>query len=132
MRIARAYLWFCLIASLVFGAAYLFAPALLTGQMGIEHVTSVGLTDLRASYAGYQLGMAVLLAWCLRDVSRYAAGLVAIACVVGGLGLSRLLGLFIEGPSFEMVFATGIELAMTGFAIFALTRVNAEASAGPS
>ena len=126
MRIARAYLWICLIASVIFGAAYLFAPVLVTKQMGIEATTPAGLTDLRATYAGFQLGMAALLLWCLRDESRYGAGLVAFACVVGGIGLSRLFGLFSEGFSFEMAIAAGIEFAMTGVAIFALARVNAE------
>jgi hypothetical protein len=54
---------------------------------------------------------------------------VAFACVVGGLGLSRLFGLFNEGFSFEMAIATGIEFALAGYAIFALARVNAETRA---
>jgi hypothetical protein len=126
LRIARTYLWICLVASVVFGAAYLFAPAFVVGQMGIEPATPAGLTDLRATYAGFQLGMAALLAWCLREPSRHVAGLVAFACVVAGVGLSRLFGLFSEGFSFEMAIAAGIEFAMTGVAIFALARVNAE------
>jgi hypothetical protein len=56
--------------------------------MGIEHTTPAGLTDLRATYAGFQLGMAALLARCLGDESHYGAGLVVFACVVGGIGLS--------------------------------------------
>ena len=129
MRVARTYLWICLVASVVFGAAYLFAPAFVVRQMGIEPATPAGLTDLRATYAGFQLGMAALLAWCLRETSRHVVGLVAFACVVAGVGLSRLFGLFSEGFSFEMAIATGIELAMAGFAIFAKARFDAETSA---
>ena len=129
MRVARAYLWFCFAASVVFGAAYLLAPEFMTSRMGIQPQTPAGLTDLRATYAGFQLGMAALLAWCLRETSRHVAGLVAFACVVGGLGLSRLFGLFSEGFSFEMAIATGIEFAMAGFAIFARARLEAETSA---
>ena len=127
MTIARGYLWLCLVASVVFGGAYLVAPAFMTGQMGIQHATPAGLTDLRATYAGFQLGMAALLAWCLRRPSRYPAGLVAFACAVGGLGLSRLAGLIVDGFAVEMVIATGIEFAMAGFALFALARVNEDA-----
>ena len=129
MRVARTYLWICLVASVVFGAAYLFAPEFVVRQMGIEPATPAGLTDLRATYAGFQLGMAALLAWCLREPSRHVAGLVAFACVVAGVGLSRLFGLFSEGFSFEMAIATGIELAMASFAIFAKARFDAETSA---
>ena len=124
MTIARIYLWICLVASLVFGAAYLVAPTVMTGQMGVGHTTPGGLTDLRATYAGFQLGMAALLAWCLRNPSRYPAGLVALACVVGGLGLSRLIGLFVDGFAFEMAIATAIEFGMAGFALFALARLG--------
>jgi hypothetical protein len=129
LTIARSYLRFCLIASVVFGAAYLFAPTFVTQQMGIEHATPAGLTDLRATYAGFQLGMAALLAWCLREPSRHAAGLVAFACVVGGVGGTRLFGLFVDGFSFAMAFATAIEFGLTGFAIFALSRLNAGTNA---
>jgi hypothetical protein len=129
LKIARIYLWIALVASLVFGSVYLVAPGPVTRFAGIDHTTAAGLTDLRATYAGFQLGMAALLGWCLRDTSRYAAGLVAFACVVGALGLSRLLGLLVDGFSLEMALATGIEIAMTGFAIFALARLRSDGSA---
>jgi hypothetical protein len=122
VRVARAYLWFCFAASVVFGAAYLLAPEFMTSQMGIQPRTPAGLTDLRATYAGFQLGMAGFLWWCLRDASRYSAGLVAFACVVGGLGASRLIGLIVDGFSWEMVAATAIEAAMAGFALLTLAR----------
>jgi hypothetical protein len=129
LTIARSYLWICLVASLVFGAAYLVAPAFMTGLMGIEHATPAGLTDLRATYAGFQLGMAALLAWCLRNPSRYPAGLVAFACAVGGIGLSRVIGLFVDGFAFEMAIATAIEFSMAGFALFALARCGSHPEA---
>ena len=132
MRLARAYLWFGLIASVAFGGACLLAPSFMMGQMGVEYSTPAGLTDLRANYAGYQLGMAALLGWCLRDESRYAAGLVAFACIVGALGLSRLFGLFSEGFSPEMTIATVIEFGMAGFALFARGRTAAAHSDGGS
>jgi len=132
LKIARIYLWIGLVASVVFGAAYLVAPGPVTRFAGIDHATPAGLTDLRATYAGFQLGMAALLGWCLRDPSRYAAGLVAFACAVGAVGLSRLLGLLVDGFSAEMAIATAIEIAMTSFAIFALARVRSDAGAARS
>lgn len=122
---ARIYLWICLVASLVFGVAYLVAPGPLARLTGIEVATSAGLIDLRATYAGFQLGMAGLLAWCLRDPSRHAAGLVAFACVVGGLGVTRFLGLLVDGFSREMAAACLIEAAMAGAALFARHRLRA-------
>jgi hypothetical protein len=123
LRLARIYLWAGVVSSVVFGGAYLVAPEFVTRFSGIEHTSAAGLTDLRATYAGFQLGMAALLGWCLRDPARYAAGLVAFACVVGGLGLVRLLGLIVDGPSPEMVIATVIEFAITGLALFARARL---------
>ncbi len=129
MKVARAYLWFGVVASVLGGLAYLFAPAAVTQAMGIEHATPAGLTDLRATYAGFQLGMALLLWWCLQDASRHAAGLVAFACVVGGLAVTRSLGLLLDGFAPGMAFAAGLEIALTAFAIFALSRLRREASA---
>jgi hypothetical protein len=127
LTLARIYLWMGLVSSVVFGGAYLVAPEFVTQFSGIEHTSAAGLTDLRATYAGFQLGMAALLGWCLRDPTRYGAGLVAFACVVGGLGLTRLLGLVLDGPSLEMVIATLFEFAITGFALFTRARLSREA-----
>jgi hypothetical protein len=118
----RIYLVVMLIASVIFGGLYLVAPSLVFGQTGIEPATAAGLTDLRATYAGFQLGMAGLLYWCLRDETRHAAALVAVACVVGGLALSRVLGLMLDGFSAEMAVAATLETALTGFAIHLLRR----------
>jgi len=114
------------VSSVFFGGAYLVAPAPVMQLSGIAHTSAAGLTDLRATYAGFQLGMAALLLWCLRDPSRYGAGLVAFACVVGGLAITRLLGLLIDGLSVEMAVATTIELAIAGLAIFLRGAVERE------
>jgi hypothetical protein len=124
LRVARIYLWLGLVASVIFGGAYLVAPAWITSQMGIGHTTAAGLTDLRATYAGFQLGMAVLLGWCLRDESRYVAGLVAFTSLVSVLALSRALGLALDGFSLEMAIATILELGIACFGLYALSSLR--------
>jgi hypothetical protein len=129
MKVARAFLWFGVVTSLLGGGAYLVAPAWVTAQMHIGHASPAGLTDLRATYAGFQLGMAVLLGWCLREPARYAAGLVAFASVVGALALARALGLLLDGFSGSMATAAALELLLTACALWAHHRLGVESEA---
>jgi len=124
LKLARIYLWIGLVSSVAFGGLYLATPAAMADFSGIETTNSAGLIDFRATYAGFQLGMAAWLAWCLRDEKRYAAGLVAFACVVAGLGSVRLMGLAVDGFSAEMAAATAIEFAMSGAALYAAAQLD--------
>jgi len=114
MALTRGFLWFCLVMSVVFGGIYLFDPSLMAGPMGIAATSPAGTNDLRATYGGFQLGMAAFLWWSLREPSRYGAGLVALAAVIGGLGVCRAIGLVVDGPSAGMAFATVFELGLAG------------------
>jgi hypothetical protein len=130
MALARGYLWFCVIMSVVFGGLYVVAPEAITEPMGIQAVTSAGSTDLRATYGGFQLAMAGFLLWCLRDPARIDAGLVAFAFLVGGLAVCRGVGLLIDGISSEMVGAMVMELGLAGFTLFVRARLGSASPVG--
>jgi len=118
MDLARKVLWFYVAMSVVFGGIYLLAPELMTRPMGIEPVSPAGFTDLRATYGGFQLGMAGFLWWCLRDPARYGAGLTAFAFLVAALATCRLVGLLVDGFTPAMAGATAFEAGLTGLTLF--------------
>jgi len=126
MDLARKVLWFYIAMSVVFGSIYLLAPELMTRPMGIEPVAPEGFTDLRATYGGFQLGMAGFLWWCLRDSARYGVGLTAFAFLVAALATCRLVGLLLDGFTPTMAAAATFEAGLTAFTLFVRGRLGVE------
>lgn len=105
---------FLLLAALVFlivGAIYLIQPAGLAKAAGLQYTPS-GLTDIRATYGGFQIGLALFLGWSAMAVSRYPAALMALLCIFASVGLGRLYGVLVDqelstfhiiGLTFELV-----------------------------
>ena len=62
---ARAFVWIAAAIFVVAGLSYLISPASLTQATGVSADAS-GLTDIRANYGGFQLGVGVFLVWCAR------------------------------------------------------------------
>lgn len=81
---------------LVFGAIYLLEPMRLASDAGL-FANASGQTDIRATYGGFQIGFGFFLAWCAVDDARMRLGLVAVALVVGAVGLSRVFGIIVDG-----------------------------------
>ena len=132
MTLIRAFLWFNLVMSVVFGGLYLFDPSIMAEPMGVSATSAAGTNDLRATYGGFQLGMAVFLGWCLRDASRHGAALVGLAAVIGGLGVCRAIGLAVDGVSGTMLGATLFELGWAGLCLFLYARQAKPAGLAPA
>ena len=129
MTPVRAFLWFNLAMSVFFGGLYLFDPSIMAEPMGVAATSPAGTNDLRATYGGFQLGVAAFLWWCLREPSRQAAGLVGLAAVIGGLGLCRAIGLVVDGFSGGMFGATVFELGWAAICLYLYGREAAPAGA---
>src|SRR5687768_1524925 len=65
MRVAKIYLIFMAVMSIVFGVIYLFNPSAMMAPMGFGTLAPSALTDARATYGGLQIGMGVFLLLCL-------------------------------------------------------------------
>ncbi len=63
MNGARIYLRIAGALTLVFGLLYLWVPETLTAPAGFGEIGSGGLTDIRATYGGFQLGLGAFLLW---------------------------------------------------------------------
>jgi hypothetical protein len=121
---ARIYLRIAGAITVGFGLVYLFAPESMMDPAGFGAVGPGGLTDVRATYGGFQLGMGAFLLWAAADAARVRAGLLLIALSIGAVALSRAFGLALDGSlnSFHMGGLV-TELSLTAFTLFALRRV---------
>lgn len=79
----------------LFGLLYMIEPANLSQMAGLQANAS-GLTDIRATYGGFQLGFCFYLLWIVLSEQRLA-GLVACALVSGFVAAGRILGLAVDG-----------------------------------
>ncbi len=114
----------------LFGLAYLFAPASLTLPAGFGELPAGGLTDVRATYGGFQLGLGAFLVWASMDASRVRAALLLIVLSIGAVGLSRAIGLTLGG-GLNAFHTAGLitEVSLTALTLFVLSRAHAPSSA---
>ena len=117
---ARAFIWLVAAIFVVAGLTYVVSPASLTQATGIS-ADAGGLTDIRANYGGFQLGIGLFLAWCAR--SRVSTGLLLTALVLGAVLLSRVTGLVTDGSvtAFHLS-ALGFEATLMALALWFYTR----------
>ena len=80
---------------LVAGVASFASPASLAQQAGWS-ATPGGLTEIRAFYGGVQLGPGCFIVWCARRLERVLPGLLVAGFAVGGIGIARAVGLFLD------------------------------------
>jgi hypothetical protein len=128
MGFARAYLRFFGAMGLIFGFWYLLAPTSLTDPTGFGPLGPNALTDVRATYGGFQIGSGLFLLWAAGgDVARVRLALVLQALTIGAIGSCRLVGIAMDGtPNGFLVSALVSEIAFTVVAVFALRRLSAE------
>jgi hypothetical protein len=112
MLIARIYLVLMAAMSIVFGVIYLVKPELMTDPMGFGQLAPTALTDVRATYGGFQLGMGIFLLWCL-EASRIRTGLLLTLLTIAGVAGCRALGLFVIDRDISPVLHSTIILETT-------------------
>lgn len=116
----RVFVW--LVATLLgcTGLAYLFAPAEMASPAGLS-ADAGGLTDIRATYGGFQVGIAVFLVWLSR--SQLSAALLLTAVVFGAVLISRVTGLLIDASltGFHQT-ALGFEVTIVALAVWFYSR----------
>ncbi|MEM7256754.1 MAG: DUF4345 domain-containing protein [Pseudomonadota bacterium] len=81
---------------LAFGAIYLLNPMLLAGRAEISAAPS-GVTDIRATYGGFQIGFAIFLFWACAAEDTIKPALVATMVTFASVGLARLFGVVVDG-----------------------------------
>jgi len=119
MNGARIYLRIAGALTLVFGLLYLWVPATLTDPAGFGDIGPGGVTDIRATYGGFQLGLGAFLLWAASSPQLLRPALVLMALSIGAVGLSRFLGLVLDGSlnSFHMG-GLATEISLTVLTLF--------------
>lgn len=122
MRFARAYLYFVGAMGLLFGAWYLIAPASWTDPTGFGPLGPHALTDVRATYGGFQIGLGVFTIWAAAsDAVRVRMAIVLQALTIGAIASCRLVGFAIDGsPNGFLISAIITEMIFTALALIAL------------
>tara|TARA_B100000959_G_scaffold278999_1_gene338396 strand:- start:298 stop:681 length:384 start_codon:yes stop_codon:yes gene_type:complete len=112
------------IAALIFtgfGVWFLIKPTALQG-IGIEATSASARTDIRATYGGFELGVAAFLFWCAYREDWQHIGLIAATLFVAGFGVGRGVGILVEGGATAFMWSLlAIEVAYTACAVWRLT-----------
>lgn len=108
----------------IFGLLYLFSPQTLALHAGIE-ATPSGLTDIRATYGGFQIGFALFLFWSSRREQHHGNALMATALVFASVGLGRLYGIIVDGDisTFNLI-GLAFETVLTALCLTFYNRIG--------
>jgi hypothetical protein len=116
MTFARMVLALSALVYAGFGAAFLVAPVRMASFIGIQLPEPSAIIDFRATYGGFELGLAAFLAWCLASRDRLRAGLLASALTIAGFGVTRLVGVASGGPVRHSIYIA-LALEWTGIVV---------------
>jgi hypothetical protein len=105
------------------GVAFIVAAEKFGASLGIQPITSQGLTDFRATYGGMCLGLGGFFALAALGKIAQDAALWASIFVYGGLGIIRLGGMIVDN-SFTPLLASflAVEALLVGVSARALKR----------
>lgn len=123
MSLTKSYLLVVGVLTILFGVIYLFVPATMTDPAGFGPLRGSALTDIRATYGGFQIGMGAFLLWAAGAEDRMRAGLILIALSIGSLFLSRALGVLMDGElsAFHMQ-GLAIESTLTAITLYLIRK----------
>jgi hypothetical protein len=107
-------LWSSAVIFAAIGVYFLAVPEDAASAIGVSMLNDTGRTDIRATYGGMVLGIAVFFAWAALAPERTKAGLVSLAFVYGGLALGRIVAIATgDRPGSMMWLFLAIELGYT-------------------
>jgi hypothetical protein len=121
--LSRLLLWFSAVVFGAIGVYFLAAPDQAAAAIGLSLDNDTARTDVRATYGGMVLGVAVFFGWAALEESRYEAGLWSMGLVYGGLALGRVLAIAQGQRPNPMIWAyLAIELVVTLASVLLLLR----------
>lgn len=123
--VTKGFIGFVAAMFAMFGVIYLISPRMLSELAGLQANAS-GLTDIRATYGGFQIGFAIYLTGLGLIRNNHRSALLAIILVVGCVGLGRLFGVLWE-QSLSGFNISGLvfEFLILAIAIYLYRKVSA-------
>ncbi|HEX8130031.1 MAG TPA: DUF4345 domain-containing protein [Pyrinomonadaceae bacterium] len=128
MSLGKASLVIAAVSFVVYGLAFLCAPAWAGSFVGVEFPLASARIDARATYGGYFLGTAIFWAMCAKRAAWLRAGLSAQAVILGGFVFGRVAGIVIDGGANAAIYVLLFgEIVGVALALVALKRHGMEA-----
>ena len=131
MRAAKIYLVLMGVMSVVFGVVYLVSPLMMTEPMGFGALKPSALTDVRATYGGFQIGTGLFMLACLPP-ARLKTGMLLALLSVCAIALARLYGFMVDGdviPVLQGTLLFEVVLAVISLVIYLRTPDHSAAAA---
>ena len=108
----------------------LFRPLFTAQLIGLDVIGGHGLNEIRATYGGLVVTLAVVALWALLNRSRSAPYLRLAGLLWLGAALGRMFSLLIDGPLLPVTFVgLGLELFI-GLPLFLASFDKPEAAPG--
>lgn len=112
-RLARALLILSAIMFAGLGTFALWRPVEILSPLGFEVKTIDARTEVRATYGGLQLALALIFAVTGRSRKVWLGGVAVLSAVTSGFLIGRGLGYLLDGPPGRLnVFLAACELSM--------------------
>jgi hypothetical protein len=128
MGLARIFLRLVGAMSICFGLGYVAMPGPMIDAAGFGAVPASGLTDVRATYGGLQIGLGVFLLWAAGVESQVRAGLLLVLFSIGAVGAGRSIGIMVDGDFTDFHLAGLVtEVTLTVFTLIVMVRLPDEA-----
>jgi hypothetical protein len=125
MGFVRPYLRIVGVFIALAGLGYAIAPVAFTDAAGFGHILAGGVTDVRATYGGLQLGLGAFLIWAASEQVRAQAALYLLVFSVPTVGVLRALGILIDGvPSAFHFGGLFFEVSLTLLTLYGIARLR--------
>ena len=125
-RFARVVVILTGLITLGFGAAFLLVPAAMMEFVELDLTTPSALTEIRAIYGGFQIGLGTFLLICASNPTLFAPACLTGCLVLGGAALGRMVGMVVDGdPLQSIVLLFTLELSgavLNGYALWTLRK----------
>lgn len=124
MAFQRTLLWINCVLFIVFGIGFILIPGSLSNLMtGSVPATTSAMTDMRATYGGMALGIAIFFGICARNPDTVRIGLIASALALSCIAFGRIVGIFIDGsPNIFIYLLLSAEVLFAAMILFALKK----------
>ena len=123
MNLGRASLIFAAVAFFIYAAVFIFMPTYGVSFVGIELPVSSAKIDVRATYGGCVLGVAIFFVLCALRDDWLRCGLAAQAVILGGFIFGRVIGIIVDGEPNAAIYVLLVgEIAGCALALIALRK----------
>lgn len=124
MKSAKILIWFNAIVFFLYGIGFIFFPETLSSVI-TDNIpsSSSGTIDMRATYGGISTGFGLLLAYTTYNKNTIKLGVWGVIMIVGGMGIGRIVGLFLDGsPNIFMYIYLIYEIIAVALGLLILSK----------